>query len=145
MPSPVGSLTSCSSVDSRTCAVAEHDLGQLLEPLLLFFDQELGVTDHVDEEDMPDLESELVLGSGVILLLSLYRRFSSQSFWKRGSFRSGSNIGSSRSSAGVSGTVNPNTPADGIESSFCKAATARSGSPICADTRARISIAPGTF
>src|SRR6266446_502859 len=29
--------------------------------------------------------------------------FSSQSFWKRGSFRSGSNIGSSRSSAGVSG------------------------------------------
>jgi hypothetical protein len=27
-----------------------------------------------------------------------------RSFWKRGSFRSGSNIGSSRSSAGVSGT-----------------------------------------
>ena len=34
----------------------EHDLGQLVEPLLLFFDQELGVTDDVDEEDMPDLE-----------------------------------------------------------------------------------------
>ncbi len=32
----------------------------------------------------------------------------------------------------------------GIESSFCKAAMARSGSPICAATRARISIAPGT-
>ena len=30
--------------------------------------------------------------------------FSSQSFWKRTSFRSGSNMGSSRSSAGVSGT-----------------------------------------
>jgi hypothetical protein len=29
------------------------------------------------------------------------------SFWKRGSLRSGSNIGSSRSSAGVSGTLNP--------------------------------------
>jgi hypothetical protein len=27
--------------------------------------------------------------------------FSSQSFWKRGSFRSGSNMGSSRSSAGL--------------------------------------------
>jgi hypothetical protein len=31
--------------------------------------------------------------------------FSSQSFWKRGSFRSGSNIGSSQSSAGVSAEV----------------------------------------
>jgi hypothetical protein len=30
--------------------------------------------------------------------------FSAQSFWKRGSFRSGSNIGSNRRSAGVSGT-----------------------------------------
>src|SRR5437870_7848061 len=29
----------------------------------------------------------------------------STSFWKRGSFRSGSNIGSSRSSAGVSGII----------------------------------------
>ena len=34
----------------------EHDLGQLAQPLLLLFDQELGVTDDVDEEDMPDLE-----------------------------------------------------------------------------------------
>ena len=34
-------------------------------------------------------------------------------------------------------------PAYGIESSFCKAAMARSGSPICADTRARNSIALG--
>ena len=34
----------------------EHDLRQLAQPLLLFFDQELGVTDDVDEEDMPDLE-----------------------------------------------------------------------------------------
>ena len=32
----------------------------------------------------------------------------------------------------------------GIESSFCKAAMARSGSPSCAATRARISIANGT-
>ena len=52
------------------------------------------------------------------------------SFWKRGSFRSGSNIGSSRSSAGVSGTLLANGPLYGIESNFCKAAIARSGSPI---------------
>jgi hypothetical protein len=52
--------------------------------------------------------------------------FSSQSFWKRGSFRSGSNIGSSRSSAGVIG----GRLWEGIESSFCKATMARSGSPI---------------
>src|SRR5207248_6873945 len=58
--------------------------------------------------------------------------FSSQSFWKRGSLRSGSNIGSSRSSAGVSGTFSASTARPGIESSFCKAAMARSGSPICA-------------
>ena len=39
------------------------------------------------------------------------------SFWKRGSFRSGSNMGSSRSRAGVSGM--PATgPLLGIESSF---------------------------
>src|SRR5436309_15443908 len=36
--------------------------------------------------------------------------FSSQSFWKRGSFRSGSNMGSSRSSAGVSGALIPIAP-----------------------------------
>ena len=34
------------------------------------------------------------------------------SFWKRGSFRSGSNIGSSRSSAGVSGTFSASTVYD---------------------------------
>ena len=64
------------------------------------------------------------------------------SFWKRGSFLSGSNMGSSRSSAGVSGPAGK-APAYGIESSFCKAAMARSGSPICAATRARISIGMG--
>src|SRR5438128_1249608 len=67
----------------------------------------------------------------------------SASFWKRGSFRSGSNIGSSRSSAGVSGTPNENEPEYGVERSFCKAAMARSGSPMRAATRARISIGMG--
>jgi len=48
----------------------------------------------------------------------------------------GSNIGSSRSSAGVSGTLETSTPSYGIASTFCNAAMARSGSPICAATRA---------
>src|SRR5467141_1965850 len=58
-----------------------------------------------------------------------FHGFSSHSFWKRGSFRSGSNIGSSRSSAGVSGTFAASAPWHGIESSFCKGSMARSGSP----------------
>jgi hypothetical protein len=58
------------------------------------------------------------------------------SFWKRGSSRSGSNIGSSRSSAGVSGPAGK-APAYGLESSFCNAAMAWSGSLMCAATRAR--------
>ena len=57
MPSPVGSLTSCSLVDSATCEVAYAlDLGQPAQPLLLLFDQELGIADQVDEQDVPDLE-----------------------------------------------------------------------------------------
>ena len=42
----------------------EHDLSELVQPLLLFLDQELRVTDDVDEEDMPDLEAEIVVGIG---------------------------------------------------------------------------------
>src|SRR5205085_8603175 len=68
-------------------------------------------------------------------IVDLHFGFSSQSFWKRGSLRSGSNIGSSRSRAGVS--------EPGIESSFCNPAMARSGSPMPAATRARVSIGPG--
>src|SRR6266513_4983102 len=62
------------------------------------------------------------------------------SFSKRGSFRSGSNIGSSRSSAGVSGTFEASAPWHGIESSLCKAPMPRAGSPMRAATRARILI-----
>jgi hypothetical protein len=51
------------------------------------------------------------------------------SFWKLASFRSESNIGSSRRSAGVSGTPTAVELSYGIESSFSKAAMARSGSP----------------
>jgi hypothetical protein len=48
-------------------------------------------------------------------------------------------MGSSRSSAGVSGIFSASAPLPGIESSFCKVAIARSDSPIRAATRARIS------
>ena len=61
--------------------------------------------------------------------------FSPQSFWKRGSLRNGSNIGSRQKLAGVK--------PDGIESSFCKAAMARSGSPDRAAMRAKVQIGPG--
>ena len=43
----------------------EHDFRQLAESLLLFFDQELGVTDDVDEEDVPDLQPDLFFNFGV--------------------------------------------------------------------------------
>src|SRR5262245_45945489 len=42
--------------------------------------------------------------------------FSSQSFWNRGSFRSGSNIGSNRSTAELSGSLSGNGPAYDIRS-----------------------------
>ena len=40
----------------------EHDLSELVQPLLLFLVQELRVTDDVDEEDMPDLKAKIVVG-----------------------------------------------------------------------------------
>ena len=58
--------------------------------------------------------------------LRVHGCFSSHSFWKRGSLRSGSNIGSSLSSAGVSGICEGNGPSYGIESNFFKAAMERS-------------------
>src|SRR5213595_4325530 len=61
------------------------------------------------------------------------------SFWKRGSFRNGSNIGSSRSKAGVSGGFAARGASYGIESSLVKVEIARSGSPMRAATRARMS------
>ncbi len=42
----------------------EHDLGELVQALLLFLDQQLRVTDDVDEQDMPDLQPEIGLGFG---------------------------------------------------------------------------------
>src|SRR5947199_6360526 len=61
------------------------------------------------------------------------------SFWKRGFFRSGSNIGSSRSKAGVSGGFAARGASYGIERSFSKVEMERSESPMRAATRARMS------
>src|SRR5206468_12241019 len=61
------------------------------------------------------------------------------SFWKRGSFRSESNIGSSRRSAGVSGMPVAKPPLPGRESIPSKTVIARLGSPTRVATRARIS------
>src|SRR5436190_24203801 len=103
-------------------------------------DRQLRVTDDVCEQHMRDLELNFLFNLGSH---DYFGAGEAASFWKRGSLRSGSNIGSSRSSAGVSGTFAANTPSYGIESSFCKAAMARSGSPTRAATRARISIGIG--
>src|SRR5439155_17349345 len=61
------------------------------------------------------------------------------SFWKRGSLRSGLNIGSSRSNAGVIGGFAARGASYGIESSLVKVVMERSESPMLAATRARIS------
>ena len=68
----------------------EHDFRQLAEPLLLFFDQELGVTDDVDEQDMADLKLNLLFSVGG------HDHFGASEatiFSKRGSPRSGSQKG----------------------------------------------------
>src|SRR6516164_5152757 len=61
------------------------------------------------------------------------------SFWKRGFFRSGSNIGSSRSNAGVSGGFAAKGASYGIESSFSSMEMERSLWPMRAATLARMS------
>src|SRR5437899_8534432 len=129
------------------------DLVQLPDRGALIVDRHLRIGDNVDEENVRDLERDLLFNFGGHLFdynrsrhgcLYSFGAGEAASFWKRGSFRSGSNIGSSRSSAGVSGTFSvASGPPYGIESSFCKAAMARSGSLICAATRARISIGIG--
>src|SRR5205823_3234502 len=131
---------------------ADDPIQQFQQPSLLGRYQ-LGVADNVDKEHIGDLQFDLLAhfsrhGNDCSResLTPLHQSFGwdeAASFWKRGSFRSGSNMGSSRSSAGVSATVAPSALSYGIESSFCKAAMARSGSPTCAATRARISMGPG--
>ena len=48
----------------------QHDRSELVQPRLLFLDQELRVTDDVDEQDMPNFKAEIVLGIRHNLFLS---------------------------------------------------------------------------
>src|SRR5437660_3836721 len=118
-----------------------NNLNQLIDGCVLLINGKLRIADDVDEQNMRDFRFDLFFYFGGHIYFGAGE---ATSFWKRGSFRSGSNIGSSRSSAGVSGTFCvASGPAYDIESSFCKAAMARSGSPVRAATRARISIEAG--
>src|SRR5438034_804494 len=112
---------------------------QFLNRRVLVANRKLRVANDVDEQDMGDFELDLFLDLGGHVHFGAV----SASFWKRGSLRSGSNIGSSRSNAGVSGIFNVQAPAPGIESTFSNVAMARSDSPVCAATRARTSIELG--
>src|SRR5207248_324143 len=105
---------------------ANDPIQQLQQPSLLGRYQ-LGITDKVDEEHIGNLQLDLFLNFGGHLFdyncsrhgcLYSFGMGEAASFWKRGSFRSGSNIGSSRSNAGVSGIIVLSEPAYGIESSF---------------------------
>jgi hypothetical protein len=40
----------------------QHDLSQAAQPLLLLLDQQLGITDNVEEEDVPNLEPKIAFG-----------------------------------------------------------------------------------
>src|SRR5262245_45056241 len=101
-------------------------------------DRQLRVTDNVREQHMRDLKLNFPLNLGSHAE-SYFGAGGATSFWKRGSFRSESNIGSSRRSAGASGMLYASWVSYGVESNFCKETIARSGSPVCAATRARIS------
>src|SRR5437762_12225506 len=87
---------------------------QFLNRRVLVVNRKLRVANDVDEQDMGDFELDLFLDLGGHVHFGAV----ATSFWKRGSFRSGSNIGSSRSSAGVSGMYLSSAPSPGIESSF---------------------------
>ena len=94
-----------------------HDLIEQLEQSPLLRSHQLRVADNVDKEHIGNLQLDLFLNFGRHLV-NYFGACSAASFWKRGSFRSGSNIGSSRSSAGVSGMPTASEPPLGIESSF---------------------------
>src|SRR6266480_3246120 len=65
-------------------------------------DEQFRVADDVDEQDIPDLEFYVgrMLGRH-----ESHFAFSSQSFWKAGSLRKGSQMGSSLRRAGVIGAM----------------------------------------
>jgi hypothetical protein len=42
----------------------QNDCGQLLQPIFLVFDQQLRVANDIDEENMPDLKSQMIVRFG---------------------------------------------------------------------------------
>jgi hypothetical protein len=85
----------------------QHDRSELVEPLLLFLDQQFRITDDVHEKDMPDLEAQIVVGfgryhgslaggsSGEHDYFVSFGASDATIFSKRGSPRSGSQTGNS--------------------------------------------------
>ena len=62
----------------------QHDLSELVKPLLLFLDQELRVTDDVDEQDMPNFKAEIVVAHGLAAAFGMTPTFCAKAM-KRGS------------------------------------------------------------
>ena len=57
---------------------------RLVQPLLLFLDQELRVTDDVDEQDMADFKAEIVVAHGLATAFGMTPTFCAKAM-KRGS------------------------------------------------------------
>ncbi len=62
----------------------QHDLSELVKPLLLFLDQELRVTDDVDEQDVADLEAKIFGAHGLAAAFGMTPTFCAKAM-KRGS------------------------------------------------------------
>jgi hypothetical protein len=58
----------------------KDDFSQLAQALPLLLDQELGITDQIDEQHMPDFEAKILLGFSRHSSSCLYGYLSSQSF-----------------------------------------------------------------
>ena len=62
IPSPVGRRVSLPAASAaRNESVSPNNLVERMQIIALLIDQQLGVTDNVDEEDMRDLELDLFL------------------------------------------------------------------------------------
>jgi hypothetical protein len=91
----IGNRTSCSLGASTHLRGRQYDLGELAQPLLLLFDQKLGITDQIDEQDVTNLER---YAGGLfrwdIHLLGPISSLPARSCWKPGLSRIGSQTGS---------------------------------------------------
>src|SRR5262249_17892692 len=132
--------------DGKVCAIIGRNFVfpfQTIEDILFFGPKHIGV---LNDNNFPfSAANSRSASAGNIyasqcVCRSYFEAEETTSFWKRGFFRSGSNIGSSRSNAGVRGGFAARGASYGIESSFSKVEIERSGGPALAVTRASISI-----